>query len=170
MPFTPVGLPPSGCRQRWYSTTAVRALTLVVLHTSSLFRPCPMPFAQIPPSHGSSSRWYCGVYRHLRIHLCFQNTHPQHRVECVPDIEADGCAELGLLYRRRSELFHPPSRIDRRTTSSKPILVGAQGALSPEVFPQPLRYDLLENFSDRMKHAERPKRSWIPDWFARFLQ
>ncbi len=66
------------------------------------------------------------VYRHLRICQRFWDAHPRHWVECVLDIEADSCAELGLLYRQRSELFQLPSRVDRRTTSSKPILVGAR--------------------------------------------
>ncbi len=58
------------------------------------------------------------------------------------DIEADSCAKLALLNRWCSELFELPSHINRRAANSKPILVVAYSALSPEVLPQPLCNDL----------------------------
>ncbi len=48
--------------------------------------------------------------------------------------------------------------------ASKPILVGAQGALSLEGLFQPLRDISLEDFPDFVSHAEWPKLDWVPDW------
>ncbi len=70
-----------------------------------------------------------------------------HRIECILDIKAYGCAKLVLLNYHCSELFQLPNCVNCRVISSKPIFVSAQGALSLEVLPQPLCNDLLKNFS-----------------------
>ncbi len=55
-----------------------------------------------------------------------------------------------FLFFNAASFFQLFIRIDRTATSLKPILVGAQDALPPEVVPHPLRYDFFENFPYRI--------------------
>ncbi len=114
---------------------------LVVLRMSYIFWPCLMPSVPILPS---PERYYRGIPAPLHS-LALPKCASTALSWMYSKYRGDSCAGLELLYCRSSELFQPPSHIDRRATSSKPTLVGAQGGLSPEVLPQPLRNDLLFN-------------------------
>ncbi len=91
---------PVGC-QREYSKARVQRLILGGHHISFLFLSCPMLFVQALLSLESSPGRCCGGIP-APLHSL---AHPRHRIECILDVEADGCTNWCFLIADAASFF-----------------------------------------------------------------